>query len=56
MSNQFEEALLSSGYGKVSVGIGPTKKQIEENLSVDQFARSFNDFYIVWKNLGELNY
>lgn len=56
MSNQFEEALLNSGYGKASVGIGPTKKQIEDNLKVDQFARSFNDFYIVWKNIGELNY
>lgn len=56
MANQFEEALISSGYAKNTVGLAPTRKQIEEKLNVDSFSRSGNDFYIVWEDLGELNY
>ena len=56
MSNQFEEALINSGYQKNTIGLAPTRKQVEEKLGVDSFTRSGNDFYIVWEDLGELNY
>ncbi len=48
MANQFESALIASGFTK--------RSSTETKLGVDSFKRSLNDFYIVWKNVGELNY
>lgn len=56
MANEFEQALLTSGYKKASMGPAPSRRQVEEKMDVDTFCRSLNDFYIVWEDLGELNY
>ena len=48
MANEFEAALINNGFTK--------KPSTETKLGVDCFKRSLNDFYIVWKNIGELNY
>lgn len=45
MANQFEEGLLNAGFLK-----GDAKTQY------DTYRRSINDFYILWDDLGELNY
>ena len=45
MANQFEEGLLNAGFLK-----GDAKTQY------DTYRRSLNDFYILWDDLGEMNY
>ncbi len=45
MANQFEEGLLNAGFIK-----GDAKTQY------DSYRRSINDFYILWDDLGEMNY
>lgn len=55
MANQFEEALISSGYKKLPNG-SFLMKDAGSNLEPDSFKRSLNDFYIAWEDLGELNY
>ena len=55
MANQFEEALLKSGYTKLGNG-SFSMKSAGSNLEVDSFKRSMNDFYLAWRDLGELNY
>lgn len=45
MANQFEEGLLNAGFRK-----GDAK------TSYDTYRRSINDFYILWDDLGEMNY
>lgn len=45
MANQFEEGLLNAGFTK-----GDAKTEY------DSYRRSLNDFYILWDDLGELNY
>lgn len=47
MANQFEVALLESGFKKVSS---------PDSLEYDSFARQLNYFYILWDGLGKLNY
>lgn len=45
MANQFEEGLLNAGFRK-----GDAK------TAYDTYRRSINDFYILWDDLGEMNY
>ena len=45
MANQFEEGLLNAGFLK-----GDAKTQY------DTYRRSLNDFYILWDDIGEMNY
>lgn len=45
MANQFEEGLINAGFRK---GDAKTK--------YDTYRRSINDFYILWDDLGEMNY
>ena len=55
MANRFEEALLKSGFTNLGSG-SFSRKNAGSNLEVDSFKKSMNDFYIAWRDLGELNY
>ena len=61
MAELFEEALLNSGYtkgslSKIPLNLEDRRKVVESELETDSYARVLNDFYIVWEDLGELNY
>ena len=55
MANQFEEALLKSGFTNLGSG-SFLRKDAGSNLEVDSFKKLGTHFYIAWRDLGELNY
>lgn len=55
MANQFEEALIKSGFTNLGSG-SFSMKNAGSNLEVDSFKKLGLDFYIAWEDLGELNY
>ena len=55
MANQFEEALIKSGFTNLGYG-SFLRKDAGSYLEVDSFKKLGTHFYIAWRDLGELNY